>query len=142
MKYHSIFLPLLPITVTALFSCNEDQNAFPARAGKFVVHYTSVRDENLDGQPWIRICLPSPNGDFTDVSPLNVPCNEGPPVRFPYDQTKLEHTLIVTNGNGCDEDSSNLDGARMEYDGQKRDLSGEDEGCGKRSHGISCEFTL
>ncbi|KAK4505477.1 hypothetical protein PRZ48_003440 [Zasmidium cellare] len=120
MQTPALLATLLATTTTALFSCNADQNAFPARAGKF-----------------IRICLPSPSGDFTDVSPLNVPCNEGPPVRFPYDQTQLEHTLIVYNGNGCDGDENDLDGARMEYDGQKRDLSGGDEGCGKRDHGIS-----
>lgn len=34
------------LTVSALFKCNEDQNVFDPEAGKFVVHYTSIRDEN------------------------------------------------------------------------------------------------
>ncbi|KAL4806375.1 hypothetical protein BDV18DRAFT_160444 [Aspergillus unguis] len=125
---------------TALFDCNENQNAFDPTTGKFVVHYTSIRDSEYDGKPWIRICTPVGSG-WDQVDPLTMDCDPDTE-SFGTDKTGLKHSITVTNGNGCEPDKSNLDGASIKYDGQTRSLKGDDDNCGKRSHGISCEFDL
>ena len=53
--FPSTFLAVLSLGggARALFDCNKDQHAFPPTAGKFVVHYTSIRDTNYKGQPWV-----------------------------------------------------------------------------------------
>ncbi|OJI95885.1 hypothetical protein ASPVEDRAFT_77659 [Aspergillus versicolor CBS 583.65] len=137
---------LLPIAITtatganALFDCNSNQHAFPPTTGRFVVHYTSIRDTEIDGEPWIRICKPSGNG-WSQVAPLTMDCASDK-YTFGTGDTGLRDSFTVVNGNGCNSDSSNLSGAEMSYRGQKRSLSGSDSGCGKRDHGISCEFDL
>lgn len=55
MKF-STFLPISIAAATganALFDCNSNQHAFPPTTGKFVVHYTSIRDTEIDGEPWV-----------------------------------------------------------------------------------------
>lgn len=47
----------LTAPAVALFDCNADQHAFPVTPGKFVVHYTSIRDSNYDDDAWVRITL-------------------------------------------------------------------------------------
>lgn len=42
-----------PIAVSAIFDCNEDQNAFDPVEGHFVVHYTSIRDTEYQDMPWV-----------------------------------------------------------------------------------------
>lgn len=39
-------LLLAPQTVTAIFDCNKDQHVYNPKDGKFVVHYTALRDSN------------------------------------------------------------------------------------------------
>ncbi|KAL4900666.1 hypothetical protein BDW74DRAFT_161321 [Aspergillus multicolor] len=127
---------------TALFDCNSNQHAFPPTTGKFVVHYTSIRDTELDGKPWIRICKPSGNG-WSQVPPLSMDCaSAGDRYTFGTGYTGLKNSITVVNGNGCNDDSSNLDGGSLKYGSQSRSLAGDDKGCGKRDHGISCEFDL
>jgi len=44
---------LYPNLASALFKC-ADQNDYKPTKGKFVVHYTSLRDSNFDGgRPWV-----------------------------------------------------------------------------------------
>ncbi|KAF9888904.1 hypothetical protein FE257_008274 [Aspergillus nanangensis] len=124
----------------ALFDCNSNQHAFPPTAGKFVVHYTSIRDTEINGEPWVRICKPSGNG-WSQVDPLTMDCSQDK-FKFSRSQTGLRGNLYVVNGNGCNDDSSNLDGALLSYNGQRRSLEGDDDNCGKRDHGISCEFSI
>ncbi|KAF2252852.1 hypothetical protein BU26DRAFT_547499 [Trematosphaeria pertusa] len=133
----------LTAPAVALFDCNADQHAFPVTPGKFVVHYTSIRDSNYDDDAWIRICKPNAQNKWDNVHPLGTQCGAGHPVTFSTSQTSLNHAFKVTNGNGCDWFSSNLDDAAMDYNGQHRDLGADPAaGCGKRDHGISCEFDL
>ncbi|KAI0096633.1 hypothetical protein GGR51DRAFT_543085 [Nemania sp. FL0031] len=129
-------------TATALFDCQTDQHAFPPTEGKFVVHYTSIRDSNYNGQPWIRVCQPETDGDWSEVDPIQTPCTADPSTTIPKEATGLEEDLIVTNGNGCDSGSSNLDGASIAYGDQIAVLDGSAGKCGDRDHGISCEFDL
>lgn len=52
----STFLPIAIAAATganALFDCNSNQHAFPPTTGKFVVHYTSIRDTEIDGELWV-----------------------------------------------------------------------------------------
>ncbi|KAL4942772.1 hypothetical protein BDV06DRAFT_235210 [Aspergillus oleicola] len=140
---------ILPIALTAaatganaLFDCQSNQHAFPPTTGKFVVHYTSIRDTEIDGEPWIRICHPSGNG-WSQEEPLTMDCaNENDEYNFGTGDTGLRNTLTVINGNGCDDGSSNLNGGSLKYGGQTRSLKGDDDNCGDRDHGISCEFDL
>ncbi|THU93811.1 hypothetical protein K435DRAFT_669576 [Dendrothele bispora CBS 962.96] len=125
---------------SALFECNKDQHAFPPTRGKFVVHYASIRDTDFNGLPWVRICRPN-DGTWTDVQPLQVPCNNSP-TSLSTGKTGLKHPLSVTNGNGCNAKSSNLDGASIAYNGQVAVLQASGGKCGDRDHGISCEFDL
>lgn len=67
MKTFSLAFLLNPLAVTALFECNKNQNEYTAVGGRFVVHYTSVRDEKYDGQPWVCPHLPSPFPSPTDL---------------------------------------------------------------------------
>ena len=87
----------------------------------------------------IRICKPSGNG-WSQVNPLSMDCASDE-YTFSTSQTGLGSSLTVVNGNGCNDDSSNLDGASLSYGAQKRSLEGDDDNCGPRDHGISCEFS-
>ncbi|KAL3470044.1 hypothetical protein BJX99DRAFT_267690 [Aspergillus californicus] len=124
----------------AIFDCESDQHAFPPTAGKFAVHYTSIRDTELNGEPWIRICKPSGSG-WTQVDPLSMDCTRDS-YTFGTGDTSLRSSFNVVNGNGCNDDSSNLDGGSMTYGSQTRSLEGDDDNCGDRDHGITCEFDL
>lgn len=61
---------------------------------------------------------------------------------FSEGKTGLSHALSVWDGNGCNEDSSNLEGAMIKYNGEEVDLMNPGGACGKRDHGISCEFPI
>ncbi|KAI0534517.1 hypothetical protein GGR58DRAFT_505206 [Xylaria digitata] len=99
----------------ALFDCNKDQHAFDPADGKFVVHYTSIRDSNYKDQPWVRICKPKGNG-WTNVEPLSTPCSNDPATSLSEDDTGLHHDLLVTNGEGCESGSGHgLNGASIAY---------------------------
>ncbi|KAF7356314.1 hypothetical protein MVEN_00963700 [Mycena venus] len=125
-----------------LFECNSDQHAFPPKDGFFVVHYTSARDSSFNGgTPWIRICKPDGN-IWTDVNPLGVSCDADTSVSFSTAKTGLNHPFVVTNGNGCNKGSSNLNGASMTYHGQTAVLQASNGLCGPRDNGISCQFAL
>ncbi|KAF8209874.1 hypothetical protein K438DRAFT_1960096 [Mycena galopus ATCC 62051] len=126
-----------------LFDCNSDQNAFPPTPGKFVVHYTSVRDSQTgDGKPWVRVCRPANTGGWDQAGVLECNCDASQ-TSFGVGDTGLKHTLTVVDGNGCNKHSSNLDGASINYNGQEATLqSPSDDMCGPRDHGISCQFTL
>ncbi|KAJ7149792.1 hypothetical protein C8R43DRAFT_1236371 [Mycena crocata] len=124
-----------------LFDCNNDQHAFPPAPGKFVVHYTSVRD-SATGKPWVRVCRPANSGDWDQSGVLESNCAASSKT-FSAGDTGLRSDLTVTDGNGCNSDSSNLDGAIIEYNGQQATLQDPaDDMCGPRDHGISCQFTL
>ena len=160
MKFLFTILPVFAATgANALFDCQSDQHAFDPTTGKFVVHYTSIRDTEYDGEPWvrqnllnqeykiiiltiikIRICKPSGNG-WEEVDPLTMDCVYDS-YTFKTERTGLRNPLIVFNGNGCDSDSSNLDDASIRYGDQDVSLDGSDDNCGSRDHGISCQFDL
>ncbi|KAJ7478495.1 hypothetical protein FB451DRAFT_1172827 [Mycena latifolia] len=124
-----------------LFDCNSDQHAFPPTPGKFVVHYTSIRDTET-GKPWVRVCRPANAGDWDQSGVLESNC-DAKQTSFGTGATGLKHTLTVIDGNGCNSDSSNLDDAIIEYNGQEATLQSPRDGmCGPRDHGISCQFTL
>ncbi|KAK7045111.1 hypothetical protein R3P38DRAFT_2882636 [Favolaschia claudopus] len=124
-----------------LFNCNDDQHAFPPTPGKFVVHYTSVRDSNT-GKPWVRVCRPANEGNWDQSGVLETNCDQKQ-TKFGTGETKLKHALAVTDGNGCNSGASNLQGASIHYNGQHVNLQDPAKGkCGKRSHGISCQFTF
>ncbi|KAG9256312.1 uncharacterized protein F5Z01DRAFT_698229 [Emericellopsis atlantica] len=127
-------------SATALFNCNDNQNAFPPTPGKFAVHYTSVRDTNT-GKPWIRICTPSSVGDWDQSGVLELDC-AAESNTFGTDQTGLNANFVVVNGNGCNSDSTNLSGASMSYDGEEYDLQNAGSECGDRDHGITCEWDV
>ncbi|KAL4969882.1 uncharacterized protein BDV14DRAFT_195414 [Aspergillus stella-maris] len=140
---------ILPIALTAiapgvsaLFDCQSNQHAFPPTNGKFVVHYTSIRDTEIDGKPWIRICHPSGNG-WSQEAPLTMDCAaSNDQYTFGTGDTGLKTSFTVVNGNGCEDGSSNLNGAQMKYGSQVVSLEGSSDNCGDRDHGISCEFNL
>ncbi|KAJ7280589.1 hypothetical protein C8J57DRAFT_1563446 [Mycena rebaudengoi] len=124
-----------------LFDCNSDQNAFPPTPGKFVVHYTSIRDTET-GKPWVRVCRPANDGDWDQAGVLESNCDASQ-TSFGTGDTGLKHTLTVIDGNGCNSDSTNLDGASIKYNGQEAILQSPADGmCGPRDHGISCQFIL
>ncbi|KAI0024909.1 hypothetical protein F4780DRAFT_723517 [Xylariomycetidae sp. FL0641] len=141
MQYTFLSAVLFTAGSQALFECNSDQHAFPPTEGTFVVHYTSTRDTNLDGEPWIRICLPD-GESWTETPPLETPCDDATST-FYADQTGLYHILEVTNGNGCDTAATDLTGASLVYNDVTIDLQNAGSGeCGDRDHGISCQFQL
>jgi len=89
----------------------------------------------------VRICRPNADGTWDDVQPLQAPCTNSP-TSLSTGKTGLHHPLSVTNGNGCDKGSSNLNGASIAYNGQVAVLQASGGKCGARDHGISCEFNL
>ncbi|KAJ7731975.1 hypothetical protein B0H16DRAFT_1023377 [Mycena metata] len=126
---------------SALFNCNDDQNAFPPTPGKFVVHYTSIRDTST-GKPWVRVCRPAANGNWDQSGVLESDCS-AKQTTHDKQATGLKQALTVIDGNGCNSDSSNLDGAIIEYGSQNAVLQAPVKGqCGPRNHGISCQFNL
>lgn len=89
----------------------------------------------------MRICKPNGSG-WTNVAPQQTPCSADPATVLRAGAVGLHHDLQVTNGNGCNKGSSNLNGASIAYHGQVAVLQASNGRCGKRDHGISCEFNL
>ncbi|KAI1737856.1 hypothetical protein F4680DRAFT_450530 [Xylaria scruposa] len=56
-------------TATAIWDCRTDQHVCDPTEGKFVVHYTSIRDTEYNGQPWTGLNddLVVTNGDGCDT---------------------------------------------------------------------------
>ena len=89
----------------------------------------------------VRICKPNGNS-WINVEAQQTPCSNDPATTLKAGAIGLHHDLRVTNGNGCNKDSSNLNGASIAYNNQVAVLQASNGRCGKRDHGISCEFTL
>ncbi|KAI0544052.1 hypothetical protein F4679DRAFT_577154 [Xylaria curta] len=127
-------------TATAIWDCRTDQHVYDPTEGKFVVHYTSIRDTEYNGQPWIRVCLPEISGDWNQLDPFQTPCASNPATIISKAKTGLNDDLVVTNGDGCDTDASGLSGASIAYGDQVINLASSGGACGPRDHGITCQF--
>ncbi|KAJ5748332.1 uncharacterized protein N7511_010028 [Penicillium nucicola] len=119
----SILALSLGIGSSALWDCRTDQHVFPLDSNKFLVHFTSYRDSNYDGnQPWIRICLPNDDGTWSNVDPLELNCAPKGDT-FSPDKTHLGADIRIVGGGGCSGgEHGGLDGASINYKDQSINL--------------------
>ncbi|RAK99903.1 uncharacterized protein BO80DRAFT_476869 [Aspergillus ibericus CBS 121593] len=93
---------------------------------------------NLD--PWIRVC--NSNNGAWESAQFAVVCTNfesgSSAQTFGASSIGLSDDIVVYNGEGCDEDASDLKGGYIKYGSTTKSLQ---DGCGSRDHGVTCEFT-